>query len=173
MTEILSRGECLGITLPRQWRHKAAGRGEHPALLLSYRGQAQPLWHPLRQQLQLLGAAGDVISWEHPFHWGKGQGGGGPCDSCRSDQKMLLSSVAKPEEALPCAYGIFYLRFPVVDSPAVRCLLLLPRENSKLCKSSSQVFTELQTQEKFNLCPEGRTSQWLGCLWVELLIAHQ
>lgn len=34
----LSRGECLGITLPRQRRDKPARRGEHPTLLLSYRG---------------------------------------------------------------------------------------------------------------------------------------
>lgn len=121
---------------------------------------------PTRAAIAVIRAAGDVISWEHPFHWGKGGGERGPCDSCRSDQEMLLSSGAKPGELLPCVYGIFYLRFSVFDSPAVRCLLLFPRENSQLCESSSRVLLKCKPMRSLICALEGGlATHWTACEW--------
>lgn len=62
--------------------------------------------------------------------------------------------------------GIFYLRFPVVDSPAVRCLLLFPRENSKLCKSSSQVLLNCKPARSLICALKGEpATDWTSCEW--------
>lgn len=164
----LGRGQCPGMALPRKWRDEPARRGEHPALLLSYRAKPSlcntysasncSYWE--QQEMSLAGSI--------PLIGERGEGAGAVwfIPKWSEDAFIQCGKTRRGPALYIYIYGVFGLRFPVVHSPPVRCLLLLPRENSKLCKSNRQVLLNCKPMGSL-ICAlkGGPATGWTACEW--------